>query len=321
MTARQWAAVPFRNTWDREVRQRAMNWDQLVDVFTTFRIATDGTKKEIPAWSPAIYKEGTTRGKANVEALSCLVLDYDEGRTTIEDAMAAWSWRAGILHTSWSHTEDQHRFRVILPLDTPVSVEDWPGVFEWAARYTRMCTNPEDIERLEDYPTKAQWAHTIDLQCKDPGRIYYLPAVQDDNVPRFATAWTAQVGEPTLDGGPYLGTYSPWAAQVQEHHKRVEARKRPPAPAVHIPKASARAREKARRLMHDPGTRERLGPWLGGRVVGDAVRGVPCPRCTRATVWWLIEPDSKASASCNHTNSCGWYGSLIELAALGGVGA
>ena len=320
MNDRTWAAVPFRNTWDREVRQRALSWAQLVEVFTTFQTSPDGTKKQIPAWSPAIYKEGTTRGKANVEGLSCLVLDYDEGKITIPEAIAAWRWRAGILHTSWSHTEEHHKFRVILPLDEPVSVEDWPGVFAWAARYTRQCTNPEEVERLEDIATTAKWTHTIDLQCKDPGRIYYVPAVQGEDSPRYAEAWEADVLAQEDGPGPFLGVYEPWGRHVKAYRAQRAERERPPAPPVRIAKASVRHKEKARRLRTDPGTRERLGPYLGGRIVGDAVRGVLCPRCGRSTVWWLIDPDTKASASCNHSNSCGWYGSLVELAASGGVG-
>jgi len=315
MSDRAWGAVPFRNTWDREVRQREMSWDQLVSVLTSFRVSSDGTKKDLPAWSPTVYRPDTTRGKANVEALSCLVLDYDGG-TTIEEALAAWSWRRGILHTSWSHTEDLHKFRVILPLERPVDAADWEGVYHWADRYTRRLLNPEDVERLEDYPGKAKWESVIDTQCKDAGRIYYLPALREEGAPHYAAAWVAGDELPDF----YLGQYTPWARQVEALRAKREAAKRPPAPPTIIHKAAVRDRERANRLRHDPGTRERLGVALGGRVVGDAVRGVRCPRCSRSDVWWLIQPDQKKSASCNHGNSCGWYGSLNELAAMAAGG-
>lgn len=316
MIPQAWGAVPFKNTFDREIRQRELEWGRLCTLLTTFHVSKDGTKKALPAWSPTIYRPNTTRGKANVEALSCLVLDYDGG-TTIESALAAWGWRRGILHTSWSHTEEHHKFRVILPLAKPVAAEDWPGVFAWADRYTRRLLNPEDVVNVEDYPTMAKWESVIDVACKDAGRLYYLPALREEGAPHYAAAWVA--GDDLPDH--YLGHYTPWARQVEEHRARVEAKRRAPAPPKIIHKAAVRDRERANRLRHDPGTRERLGMALGGRVVGDAVRGVLCPRCSRPDVWWLIQPDQKVSASCNHGNSCGWYGSLNELAAMaaGGV--
>ena len=119
--------------------------------------------------------------------------------------------------------------------------------------------------------------------------------------------------------GPFLGIYDPWSRHVKAYREDRAKRQRAPAPPVRIAKASVRQKEKARRLRTDPGTRERLAHYIGGRIVVDAVRGVLCPSCGRSTVWYLIDPDSKASASCNHANSCGWYGSLYELAVLNNV--
>jgi len=306
-----WAAVPFRNTYHREVVQRHLSWDTLAQVLTAFSIATEG-KAKVPAWSPALYKEGTTRGKANVLALSCLVLDYDTGTTTIKEAIKTWDWRPGMLHTSWSHTEDRHRFRVILPLHQPVPATDWPGVFAWADRWTRRCTNEAEIQTPEDYAQRARWESTIDVMCKDPGRIYYLPALRDAQAPHYATQW------PGEGRGEHLGAYTPWAREVRAHRAAEAARHRPPAGPIRIRKAAVRDRERQRRYRLDPGTRERLGVELGGRNTGEAIRGVPCPGCGRPDVWWLIRPDKKSTASCNHTGSCGWYGSLYELALMGG---
>ena len=75
MSSRTWPVVPFAHTWDNEIRQREATWHQLLGVLTSFRVHT-GDKKQIPAWSPALYKDGHTRGKAGVQALSCLVLEH-----------------------------------------------------------------------------------------------------------------------------------------------------------------------------------------------------------------------------------------------------
>ena len=59
-----WAVVPFPNTYAREVRQTRATWGKLVETFTTFRVRE--SKAQLPAWSPAIYKEGATRGSAGL---------------------------------------------------------------------------------------------------------------------------------------------------------------------------------------------------------------------------------------------------------------
>lgn len=47
-------------------------------------------KGTLPCWTPAIYRPNSTRGTANIEAVTCLVLDFDDG-TAIDNAVAPWS--------------------------------------------------------------------------------------------------------------------------------------------------------------------------------------------------------------------------------------
>lgn len=96
----------------------------------------------------------------------------------------------------------------------------------------------------------------------------------------------------------------------------VQPRKRPPPPCptgVRLPPGRYQA-EARRRLKEDPGTRERLGLALGGRVAGQGdnatIKGVRCPQCGRPSVWWPLMPQHGGFAKCNHANSCGWWGPL-----------
>ena len=302
-----WAVVPFPNTYARDIRQTRATWGKLVETFTTFKVRE--SKAKLPAWSPAIYKEGATRGSAGVVALSCLVLDYDNGKATIEDARAAWGAWPAILHTSWSHTAEHHKFRVILPLWAPVPAEDWPGVFRWAESWTRTTDTPGHEMSPEEY-SRAAWIHTIDPACKDPGRIFYGPAVRAEDWPRHAESWV-----PADRPGVYLGRYVPWDRHLKEYREqraRIDARKAAPPP-TRRRKASVQLRQDRDSLKTCPHTREALGVALGGQVRGEQVRKVPCPRCGRAAVWYVINPLSRVSASCDHRNSCGWYGQLEQL--------
>lgn len=293
----------FEHTYDRTPTQRQASWEQLTDSLTRFAIH-EGEKKTLKAWSPTSYKEGATRGAAGVHSLSALVLDYDNG-TPIQEALECWSWRPGILHTSWSHDLSRPKFRVILPLSEPVPAENWPAVFSWAERWSSKLTNEEAIETPEDYH-KATHEPTIDKACKDPGRLYYVPAVRAEDWPRYATSWHPS--------GGYLGTHTPWAKQLKalRDSRAAKQARRQPARVLRVP-ASIASRKVRERLKTLPSARLELGKALGGTVRGERVHGITCPNCGRPDVWYLIDPDSKTSASCNHQNSCGWWGSLYDL--------
>ena len=302
-----WAVVPFANTYARTVNQRRVSWGRLVKTLTTFRVHQD--KQQVPAWSPVEYIAGSTRGSAGVRSLSCLVLDYDSGKATIEDARAAWGSWPGILHTSWSHTPEHHKFRVILPLWRPVPVEDWPGVFAWAESWTRTVSNPDHPMTPAEYE-RAKWIKTIDPACKDPGRIFYVPAVRADDWPQHAEWWI-----PKDRPGVFLGRYEPWARHLKEYkarRARIEARRAAPPPPRRR-KAAVQLRQDREQVRTSPQRRRELGEALGGRISGDQVRKVPCPQCGRASVWWVINPTTKTTASCDHLNSCGWFGQLEQL--------
>lgn len=115
-------------------------------------------KGALHLWSPTLYTDGANRGSASVVSLSCLVLDYDDG-CTIEDAWDRWDSYAVIAHTTWGHTAEHHRFRVVLPLAQPIPREHWPAAWAWGAE---------------------QSGQQVDPSCKDPARMYYLPCSGED---------------------------------------------------------------------------------------------------------------------------------------------
>jgi hypothetical protein len=87
---------------------------------------------EHPGWSPAEFKP-CFREKAHVQSVSALCLDFDQGGT-IDDAVERLSAIAGgFLHTTRKHTEEAHRFRVVLPLARPVSAFEFPELWKRVA--------------------------------------------------------------------------------------------------------------------------------------------------------------------------------------------
>ncbi len=56
-----------------------------------------------------------------------------------------------MLHTTWSHTDDHHKFRVVLPLAVPVRAADWRPFWDWAAART----GPRSAEPPPELPKRA----------------------------------------------------------------------------------------------------------------------------------------------------------------------
>lgn len=136
-------------------------------------------KRDLRLWSPALYRPGADkRGSENVTHVSCLVLDYDDG-TPIADASMTWSTWFHIVHTTWSHTAEHPKFRVVLPLAFPVPAEDWAKVWSWA----------EEIARFE-----------IDPSMKSPAANYALPAVPHRAWPREAFSRPGAILDPVDEG-------------------------------------------------------------------------------------------------------------------------
>jgi len=107
--------------------------------------------KDGPGWAPATYREGATRSNAGVEALTALVLDIDHGTPH-------WGLFGGLEHvayTTFRHSDDDPRWRVVVPFSQPCPVDGWEEVW---LRATHALA-PE-----------------VDGSCKDPGRFFYLPS-------------------------------------------------------------------------------------------------------------------------------------------------
>lgn len=99
---------------------------------------------------------------------------------------------------------------------------------------------------------------------------------------------------------------------------KTAARLPPPAPVGVRLRPGEYDREADRRMRSDPGTRERAGIALGGKVCGNgpqrSIKGVVCPACGRPSVWWPIYPQHPGgTARCAHLNSCRWWGHIGDL--------
>ena len=124
-------------------------------------------KIDVPAFSPAEYPPGTHRLKSKVVAVHFGVLDLDK---LDDDQMAVVNEKlkghAHIFYTTWSHAESVPLWcaRLVIPFSRPVLAGEW-DVF-----WPRM---------------NAMFGGFGDPACKDPSRVYFVPATHADAVDDF----------------------------------------------------------------------------------------------------------------------------------------
>lgn len=269
-----YAVVSFRDVQSREPVAQVVTWPELAGMLGELHVAD--AKDAVMLWSPVLYVAGKTRGACNVDHVSLIVQDFDDG-THWRDVLPRWEGHAAIVHTSWSHTPEHPKWRLVLPLAAPVPAADWLHVWAWADKRSGGA----------------------DPACKDPSRIYYIPAAPQDRAEHFVHI----VQEGALVAPPPVIVVPPtkrsvWAATARVH--KLE----------HARSGDARPGEI---YKVDAAARQALGERLGGRIQGQAVKRIPCPSCGKRSVAWYIEPGRKLQAWCNHKRTCGWSGWLDEL--------
>lgn len=102
------------------------------------------------SWSPVIFKSGI-RLQKNFLYSDWAVLDYDDGMSTVEDAVSRFCDCVHIIGTTKSHTPEHHRFRVCIP---------------WMERI-------EDLDKFRFNQTEFIKDYDTDAQCKDGARFYF----------------------------------------------------------------------------------------------------------------------------------------------------
>jgi len=138
----------FEGKDDPQPTRHDMGWHALARRLSRY---DERPTKDGRAWSPVTYLPGTTRGKANVDQVFALVLDIDHGELPL-DLLEGYEY---VAHTTFQHTPEAPRWRVVVPLVGPIPGADWPAFWLRANAFFGGC---------------------IDPATKDSSRISYLPS-------------------------------------------------------------------------------------------------------------------------------------------------
>ncbi|HMV69307.1 MAG TPA: hypothetical protein PKA64_20865 [Myxococcota bacterium] len=266
----------FDHAWDVAAKPVRCLVGGLVRALTTFPVLRVADKRALPAWSPAMFAPGATRRADAVRAVSCLVLDVDDGDPEV--AFAPWPGLLTVMHTTWSHRPEAPPFRVVLPLARPVPADRWGEAWAWAAVRTAIA----------------------DPACKDPSRLYFRPAVPDAEAPRIASVQAGAL----LDLVAMLPDDPP-----PRHPAAARPVVRVPARLCVHPVSMRLAHDPTTRER----VAAELGAHLVGVGADRRATHATCPACARPSVWFYLEPRRLRRALCNHRATCGWEGSLDAL--------
>lgn len=141
-------AVKFRDIKSNQPHRFACSWGGLSSLLQISIANSDKTNREL--WSPVIYRPGTTRSNQNVQYVTCLVADMD-GEAFDHARLDGLEYLA---YTTWSHTEQDQHWHLVLPLAHPVPGSLWYGVWQRLHERINVVGDP---------------------QTKDPARIFYRP--------------------------------------------------------------------------------------------------------------------------------------------------
>lgn len=121
------SVTAFSHENDNIPQQHQRTWGEVCRRFSKSQLRNK--KPGTPTWSPTLYKPGATRGNAGVESISCAVIDIDNG-TPLQELLVKLEGRAYLAHSSFRHTDDHPKYRLILPLKTPSAADQWAA--DWA---------------------------------------------------------------------------------------------------------------------------------------------------------------------------------------------
>lgn len=162
MANREITITKFRKEDDNVPQQTTMAWEDFVARQGKFPIKVH--KLGNPAFSGAIFEEGKKRAKRAVEALNLIVLDFDAGNPEeVCNIIQEAGWEA-VVSSTYSHTAEVPKFRVVMVPDRHMTTEEWPEVF-------RACT--------------LVFPNMIDATGKDVSRMYFWSTKAGTDAPTF----------------------------------------------------------------------------------------------------------------------------------------
>jgi len=152
----------FQHHKDNVPLDRSLSWGKLKAKLSKHSVVEN--KFDGKLFSPVSYIPDATRGNEGVEFIYCYVADIDNGTPVaqVEDRLSGYAY---LIYSSYSHTPEHPKYRVVILLSHPVLVQEWNKVW---------------------HQINVLLGGINDPATKDPARIYYLPSRPPKSTAHFS---------------------------------------------------------------------------------------------------------------------------------------
>jgi hypothetical protein len=160
---RDFGVSAYATEKDNAPKSLVTNWPGLFGHLSRHEVRSEKLGGE--CWSAAVYPPGATRGNANVESISVAFFDIDHTTQAELDALGDRLDEAKqrfIIHSTFSHTHEHPRCRLVLDLPRSVTPKEWKLLF------------PRLVKKF---------GIPADEKAKDPARILFAPSCPPGSVP------------------------------------------------------------------------------------------------------------------------------------------
>ena len=235
-----------------------------------------------------------------------LVYDLDSGIPYTPPSLQLCSW---LSYTTFSNSERDPKWRLILPLAQPIPGEDWGFAYQ-------------AMEQLWNdlYP---DYQDAMDGQCKDSSRMYYLPSCPPEREHLKRLDCNLNLPRISLDYGEIKAAHLERVKKKREQHELFKKKRQ---------WSKRKFRGRADRISdlkysysNDENWRRHLAGQIGASLTsqGFGQRAINwiCPKCGQSdATYYYLDPFSHSNqAYCGHLNHCGMRMPLYDLAQHFGV--
>ncbi|MDE2056393.1 MAG: AAA family ATPase [Betaproteobacteria bacterium] len=177
----------YQNIKSPQGKQFEITWEKFCEKLNKPMVSDT---KDVMLFSPTRLNATKLRANANVVEVSMLVFDIDDPKgKTLNQIIDLVSNQDCIVHSTWSHTPDKPRYRLIIRLSESISSEHYRK-----ARDNFLFFNPE-------------LSTIIDKACSDIARAYYLFSYPEDRSQH--AVFIINKGNPVKISDYLIRTYSP----------------------------------------------------------------------------------------------------------------
>lgn len=135
------------------------------DILAIIKTPLTLPKDKCPLWSFITVKEGAKkeRNQGNYQDILALILDFDQA-ISIKEFQNKYSEYCYYLYTTTSHSKDQDKFRVIVPLSVKYNYSEFKNQFLIEC----LCEFFENVD-----PSSFSNFHNLPNMCKDPNDYFF----------------------------------------------------------------------------------------------------------------------------------------------------